>query len=162
MKVDYFKNLGMSKPLGFFEKKYHYRILHEEKLIVEYYSGDIVLENLIEFKKILLTDPEYNPQYNLLIDLRDATFLLTEYEIKKYLEYAKPVLYLFKKRKSAYLTHTPNQVVFVTFIEYYSEGFLPIEVKIFSTTNAAISWLKHSIYNSDVLENELIDLKNTN
>jgi len=154
--------MGMNNSLEFFERKYHYRILHEEKLIVEYYSGEIVLENLIEFKKMLLTDPEYNPHYNLLADLRDATFLLTEYEIKGYLDYAKPVLYLFKKRKSAYLTHTPNQVVFVTFIDYYSEGFLPIETKIFSTSNAAISWLKHSICTSDVLENELIDLKNTN
>lgn len=152
----------MSKSLEFFEKKYHYRILHEEKLIVEYYSGEIILENLIAYKKILLADPEYSPQYNLLVDLRDATFLLTEYEIKKYLEYTKPVHYLFKKRKSAYLTHTPNQVVFVTFIDYYSEVFLPIEVKIFSTTNVAISWLKHSISTFDVLENELIDLKNTN
>jgi len=154
--------MGMSKPLGFFERKYQYRLLHEETLIVEYYSGDIVLENLIEFKKMLLADTEYNPQYNLLVDLRDATFLLTEYEIKKYLEYTKPVHYLFEKRKSAYLTHTPNQVVFVTFIDYYSEVFLPIEVKIFSTTNVAISWLKHSISTFDVLENELIDLKNTN
>jgi len=152
----------MNKSFGIFERKYHYRILHEEKLVVEYYSGEIVLDNLIEFKKILLTDPEYNPHYNILADLRDATFLLTEYEIKRYLDYAQTILYLFKKRKSAYLTYTPNQVVFVTFIDYYSEGFLPIEVKIFSTSNAAISWLKHSIFNYDVLENELIDLKNTN
>ena len=84
---------------------------------------------------------DYKPDYSLLVDIREATFII---DIKDYLN----ILGIFKdlpgkqkNKKFALLTTTPQQVAFSTIFSQHMKSNFPLTVEVFSTYEAAVNWL---------------------
>jgi hypothetical protein len=61
--------------------EYTYHILPEHQLIIETVSGELTLEGLAQKTKELFADPQYDPRFNGVIDLRRASSHMTQVEV---------------------------------------------------------------------------------
>lgn len=118
----------------------NFKIIPEKKLIIEYFYGKIELKDILELKYRESIEKEYNSNFNVIDDSRDAEFLLDEKEISTYVDHITNNKLINGKRNAAYLTKTPNQVVIATLFDMLKKE-LPINVRIFSTVEAAINWV---------------------
>ena len=95
------------------EKFGAYKILKDKKLIVEYYSGDLTVKDLIFFKDVISKDQNYNLYWNTIADFRDSTVLAKNDELIQIVDFLKSK---FKEseesgvRTIAYLSSKPNEV----------------------------------------------------
>ncbi|MBN1597507.1 MAG: hypothetical protein JW894_04395 [Bacteroidales bacterium] len=135
------------------DKILKYLIYEEHKLIIEFASGKIDLIDFIELKKSEISDPRYNPNYDFIVDIRNADIEVlnnVEVEISKYVDFAKSTPNLLSNRKSALITNTPLQVVAMTLYKYF--GSLPMRLEIFTTYEAALNWLGRNDFKVDTTE----------
>ena len=122
------------------EKLGSYIILKNESLIVEYHSGDINVNDFIHSRKIISSDPEYSPDFDLILDFRQSNMVVEKNEIELFVDFFKNNTSIQGRRKSAYLTKDPRQVVITTL---FSSGISDLHVrpKTFSTLKGVVNWL---------------------
>ncbi len=118
-----------------------YFIDPDKKLIVEYYCGEFKIEELIDCKFDIASDEQYNPNYHVLHDIRDAIFLFSFEEINKYVEFLEGDSKYIGKRKSIVLASTPEQVVVGLGLDMQKRD-LPINIKVASTFKTAFEFFK--------------------
>ncbi|MGQ1908262.1 hypothetical protein ACT3CE_00605 [Marinifilum sp. RC60d5] len=133
------------------ENKVEYFIDPDKKLIVEYYCGEFLVEELIAHKFDIANNEEYNPNYHVLHDIRDAIFLFSFDEITKYVEFLENDTKCVGKRKSIVLAKTPEQVVVGLGVDMQKRN-LPINIKVASTFKTAFKFFKLPL--SDINEVE--------
>ena len=136
----------------------NYLIVKEKKLIIEYYSGKIYLNDFIKIHDKKGNDKDFNINYNLLIDFRDAEIHLEKEDVFKLIDYHKNNKKLYGARHAAHITQTPSQVVAgVNFDRYNKE--LPIKIKVFSTLEASLGWVGLEIKDKNIIESYIDILK---
>lgn len=135
-----------------------YIIVKEKKLIIEYYSGQIYINDFIKTHDEKSNDTDFNVNFNLLIDFRDAEIYLEEEEVLKLVKYHKNNKKLFGSRRAAHLTNTPNQVVAGFKFDIWNNE-LPIAIKIFSTLEASLRWIGQDFKDMDEINSYLYKLK---
>lgn len=118
----------------------NFKIVPEKKLIIEYFSGTINLDEIIKLKYLESKNPHFCPDFNIIDDSRDAEFLLNEKDIKLYIKILSNNELFVGKRNAAYLTKTPHQVVIATLFDLLKKE-LPLNIKIVSTIDAALQWV---------------------
>jgi len=64
-----------------------YRIIPESKLIVEYHCGIGAIEDAIDFRRIQAADPDFSPDYEVIVDLRDLDMDVQVNELKRLVEF---------------------------------------------------------------------------
>ncbi len=84
---------------------------------------------------------DYETEYSLLIDLRDASFNLVSKDYQDILGIFTDLPGKRKNKKFALLTTTPQQVAFSTIFSQHMKNNFPLTVEVFSTYEAAVSWL---------------------
>lgn len=132
------------------KKTIKYFIYEDYRLVIEIIQGPIALIDYFKMKEIETQDPRYDPSFNFILDIREADFVIAHSakgEIDKYISFAKSTPNLVGKRKSALLTKTPDQVVAMTL--YKLSNSLPLTLEIFSTYQAALTWLGIEGFNTD-------------
>jgi len=139
-------------------KTAQYKILPELKIMIEYFSVEMSLDDLISHRKIMIHDIEYNPTYNIITDFRDAYLNGNEDDILSFIEFAKNYPNLAAKRRAAILTETPNQTVISSIYKLKLQD-LPFIVKIFSTVSAALNWVGLTLTDKEKIENEIKKMK---
>jgi len=100
-----------------------YRILPKERMIVELYSGNISVPNIIAFKLEEAADPAYNPSYTVFANLQDCVIDKLLNDIDMYLSFISDNenLILDKGRRVRILS-TANQNLFAKhFKEKYDD-----------------------------------------
>lgn len=85
--------------------------------------------------------PEFNPNYSVLIDIRNAIFIGDSKEIPEFLGIFNNIPGNRTNRKFAVLTETPQQVAYSTMFGQYIKSNFPLTVEVFSTYDAAMAWL---------------------
>lgn len=115
-------------------------IVKELKLIIEYYAGDIYLEDFIRTHDKKGNHSDFNANFNLMVDFRDSTIHLTQPEIIQLVDYHKNSKILYGERKAAHITKTPRQVVAGMNFDIHNKK-LPISIKVFSTVGASLNWV---------------------
>ena len=130
-----------------------YKIFHDKKLILEYYSGEITADDLIHLKEIIFTEENYKFSYDAVLDFRNAILLIDNQGITDLIHFFRSRFSNTATRNVAYLTSRPNEVViaiqYALKLEQYSD--LNIIPQIFSSTEAVASWLSdHSISENDL------------
>ncbi len=138
--------------------KNSYKIIPEEKLIIETYRGYFSLLSFITLKRKEATDKLYNNTYDYIIDFSDVYF-------PDYQKYQDIVYFIelyadkIKLNKCAIITRNPNQVVESVLFSMEAEKLLPIAFKVFSSFKTAYAWIKfeHVHNNLDFLENKTRD-----
>jgi hypothetical protein len=140
-------------------KKYaNFMILPEFRLILECCKGKVSVEDAINMKKDELSDILYDPNYNIIVDIRefetsiDATISKS---ISNFYDFLKE---LDIKGKVAILTTKPHQVVFSEILKRLVKDSSKIEIAIFSSPVAAIEFIGFSFNNYDFIDNQIIAL----
>jgi len=85
--------------------------------------------------------PDYNPEYSVLIDVRQASFVFEQKDFDSLIKIFSSMPVNNKSKKFALLTSTPQHVVYSTIFGQKIKMIYPLTVEIFSTYDAAISWL---------------------
>lgn len=131
-----------------------YKIIPGLNLIIEVFGGRITIFDAIELKKREINDKDYNPNFNFIVSINEIdTDGKQDYDYSKYIDTVKENTRMYGIRRSAILTNTPKQVVGGVLYELAARE-LPMNFKIVSTLEAALTWVNLSIdYKSIVLEN---------
>jgi len=143
------------------EKIIKYRILPELSLIIEYLGGKVDGDDAINLKIIEKKDPNYNPNYNCLVDFRDTDIYMNDegmISMSKFIEFFKGEKVVLSKRKSALLTSEPQQVVLSTLLKEFSVE-LPAYFDIFSTLQSSMVFINCPLSNAQVINDVIIKLK---
>ena len=138
-----------------------YTILVDKSLILESYNGKFSVNELIEFKKIVGNDKNYNPNFNIIHDFRDAEFQLKIKDITRYVTLISENKKFIGKRKSTMLTKTPNQVITSMGFDILKKD-LNIHVNVCSTLETAFGFVELPFADQKQTELRIDNLKNTN
>ena len=118
-----------------------YTINTKRKIIIETWSEFVTIEEFIELKKQEFSDSEFNPNFNVLTDLRITKLGFDEKLISEIIKYMLSNPAKIKNRKSAIVADNP-QLVAGSFL-YEKKGVdLPVNIKTFTTIEAALNWFK--------------------
>ena len=117
-----------------------YKVFSDKRLVFELHAGIGTFDRLKAFKLTEAADTNFSHDYDTLIDIRNTTIDGDRKDVESYIEFAIAHGGVSGKRRMAVLTDTPKHVVFFTFMNMCTIG-LPQSMKLFSTTEAAISWL---------------------
>lgn len=141
------------------EQKLEYLVLVEHSLIIEYYSGEFNVDELIAFKQHIAKDKNYNPNYNIIHDFRDMEFMLGPKDVAKYIKLLHDEPKYRGTRKSTMVTATPNQVAASIGFDLLKED-LPISVKVCSTLETAFAFTEVPLSERNTIDNLFLKLKN--
>ncbi|MBU8893199.1 MAG: hypothetical protein KOO66_10500 [Bacteroidales bacterium] len=136
----------------------NYVILKDKKLIFEYYYGEIYLNDFIDIHERKSNDKDFNANYNLLIDFRDAEIHLSKKDVLDLVQFHKNSPKLYGSRYAAHITKTPEQVVAGTMFDILNNE-LPIKIKVFSTLVASLDWVGLSIEDKNIIESYIDQFK---
>jgi len=133
-----------------------YKIIPEKRLVVEFFSGILTLDKLVKFKSRVANDRLYNPDFNIIDDLREVRFVISKEELFEYVSFIQNKKELYGKRRSALLTATPNHVVFTSLFSSWCTD-LPIDIGIVSSIDGALRWVGLPFSESDWVNQILVD-----
>lgn len=119
-----------------------FRILHDIRLIIQYYGGYITTDAMLATKSALVETSDYDSSYGFYCDVTESDFeyLLNDLStIKQFAKDAHPIDYS-EKSKMAVIYKTPNQFAYV---KLYKETSIDIfqEIELFEDKQAALDWL---------------------
>jgi hypothetical protein len=137
----------------------NYRILPEKELMVMYLSGRINVEEFIAICNLLIKDPEFNTEFNILIDFKDTTLDFNREGVERMVTWIEQNARW--PRRSAYLTQTPNQVATTMMYDNLLKGILPVKIRICSTVKKAMDWVGLSHEDQIEVEDMLALLKDS-
>ena len=127
--------------------KSSYKIISEHNIIIEFHKGNIDVDSYIKFKEKIFNDEDFKTGLNYLIHFKNVTFFTPQEDIKKFVNFIKNNAPKLGKRKVAFVTSTPNQVVTTTI---YKSMLADIkqQVAVFSTNDNALNWLTSNSLNT--------------
>jgi len=121
---------------------YKYYILKDKNLVIEILRGSFDLSDFVNLKKSESEDPDFDPNFNSILDIRNIENAFSK-EIRKdlenYLKLIKTIQRVTKRRKAAVITCKPSQVAGITWYKLIDDR--GIDYKVFSTLEAAKEWL---------------------
>ncbi|NOR28961.1 MAG: hypothetical protein GQ540_10595 [Lutibacter sp.] len=135
-----------------------YKIIPEKKLVLEYFCGNLVWDDLINNKKKLALEKNYNPTFNIIDDVRDAFVVYKEENIVEFVELLRNNSELYGIRKTAILTDTPNQLINSITLDTVKNT--PFKLKTVSTLLTATKWVNASPSDFKLVKDSLTELKN--
>ena len=136
----------------------HYKIIPGKRLIIEYFIGSLTLEEMFQFVETVKNEKDYDKTFNSLIDLNEVKLNISIKDIQKYVEYLNGDASVLGSRKLAIITKTPDHVVTGTLYQLLSEN-LPMNIRVFSTFEAAVRWLGLHSFTIDDYTNIVKELK---
>lgn len=107
--------------------------------LTQYHEGDISVINVVEFLKNQFADHNFTFVQRATVDLRKANILFSAKQVDIIINLFKRIRKV-KQGKWALITSTPEQTAIAYYFESLSKEY-PLEVKVFSTENAANGWL---------------------
>ncbi len=140
-----------------------YKIIPDKKLVIEYYSGELDYDDLIEFKKAIIKEPEYDFYFQTIVDLRYCFLKTNPQDFVNWIDFINTNFGNERVRKVAYLTSKPNEVVLTTlFLHQHKQFVKSLSANVFSTIEGVVSWFGHDVISIKELDNILEELKNSN
>lgn len=118
---------------------YKYFIIKDKDLIIEILSGRFELSDYLNFKNSEILDPDFDPNFNIIMDIRNIEDIVSQKMIKEYPEKLRPVQLFNERIKTAVITNTPSQVAGASLYELFENDFF--DFKIFSTIEYALYWI---------------------
>ncbi len=120
-----------------------YKFDHKLRIIFERIAGRITFDDIIAFHKEILSDTEYNNSYSIFSDIKDSVFELSQSERGTLCNFLNsPIPKENTNRKCAFITKKPMEVVGSELFRIRMENISPINIKTFSTKEAAFRWLR--------------------
>ena len=120
--------------------KIDYTINKEKGIITEIWREKVSFEDYKDLKSREFSDPDFNNSYDIISDLRNASLSYSEKDMNKIIQLFKENQEEIGNRKSALVTSNPIQVA-STILFKEKIKYMPINVRIFSTREAAEQWI---------------------
>ncbi len=136
-----------------------YKIIESSKLIVEYYSGKITVEDLISSKKVISQEPNYNFYFNTILDFRDCELSIAIDDFQVLNNYFDENFYKRGVRKVAYLIDTPHEAALSTLFSRINKSKIEMHKRVFSTVEGIVLWFKYESIDESALTLILKELK---
>jgi hypothetical protein len=133
----------------------NFMILPEFRLILECCKGKVSVEDAIMMKQDEISDTLYDPNYNIIVDIREFETSIDSTISNPILRFYNFLKELDIKSKVALLTTKPHQVVFSEILKRLSQDSLTIDIEIFSSPEAAIDFIGFSFNNFDLIKNKI-------
>jgi hypothetical protein len=109
-------------------------------------------------KRLEVSEPNYNPNFNVITDIREAVLNLEALdEIESYLDFLKSNQKSVGTRKTAILTDNSEQVIHSELLRVMKND-LPINIKTVSTYQAVFEWVEILPKDRERIENYLENL----
>ncbi|WP_010662466.1 hypothetical protein [Marinilabilia salmonicolor] len=135
-----------------------YEIIEEPGLIVRYLKGQIDLNSLFSMMLESAEEKRYRNDFQVLYDIREAEFVVRKNSIEDFLAKVRGNSDILVRKRVAFLTMNPNQVVFSSLLNRFAvTGIFSLETC--STLPAALSFLNVDSSFYQEVESVLIALK---
>ncbi len=122
--------------------KINYQINPSQKAIIETWPSEIMIEDYINVKQRQFKDSDFNPDYDVITDLRGLTQKYTEETIQEIVDFIAKNSNNMRDRKSAVIADNPHSVASAYVFKEKSKN-LPVKIRVFSTIDAALEWLAY-------------------
>lgn len=119
-----------------------YNFIHSRKLSFTVLIGTFTADILRSELKLIWNSNDYQYDYSVLIDLRQAVFDIEVKTIPGTVRIFEDMPECKVTRKFAILTSTPQHVAFSTMFGMHIKTLHAVNVEVFSTYDAAISWIE--------------------
>ncbi len=139
-------------------EKFKYLILPDKNLIINSCIGDISFDDIIKFQMLQSKDKNWNRNFNVLTDLRHANMNIKDINIPTLSKFPLDLINKNLRRKSANLTNNPNHLVFHSLLEIFKAEDVAVDLKAFSTLDAALLWLGIDLRDKENINSTLIQL----
>tara|TARA_R110000868_G_scaffold720_4_gene5241 strand:+ start:4163 stop:4594 length:432 start_codon:yes stop_codon:yes gene_type:complete len=136
---------------------YKYLIIKPLKLVVQFHQNDLTFNGIKKLKQSIIDDPEYNSNYNFIIDLRLANIKMDQNELHLYGDWVESILNDEKKHLSL-LTLNSRQVISALLFKL-NDNFKNLHYDVFSTMEGALTHVDVDISNMPFVESEIDKLK---
>jgi hypothetical protein len=136
----------------------NYMIVPEFNLILECCKGNTSVEDAINMKKDEIADNLYDAAYNIIVDIREFETSLDSNIAKSMAVFSDFLNKLLIRGKVAFLTTRPHQVVLSELLKRFIKDTLTIEIKIFSSPEAAIKFLGYPITSFELIKYKIAAL----
>jgi hypothetical protein len=118
-----------------------YNILPELGLIIDYYSGSLNANDIINLKIKQINDMDYNPNYNIIACMSELIIEeVSRQSTKQFVKLISDKVNFKGKRNTAIITKSPKQVVASTLYQIESKE-RTMHIKTVSTVEAALNWV---------------------
>ena len=124
----------MAKPI------LKYDIIEDPGIIIRYLQGQIDLDALFSLMSESTRDKRYRKDFCVLYDIREAEFVVRKVFIEDFLAKVRGNSDIFARKRVAFLTTNPNQVVFSSLLNSFAVSGL-FSLHSFSTLPAALNFL---------------------
>ena len=138
-----------------------YKILPGFRLVLECCRGQASVDDAIYMKKAELSDKLYNPDYNIFVDFRDFETILNSTLNESTLHFFYFLKDLNIQSKIAILTAAPHQVVISLILKELSASSRSFKMEVFSTIEAALSFLGIPDENFGIIGDKILELNKT-
>ncbi len=120
--------------------KSNYEIIPEKQLMIELLDGIVTPGSIIHFKKIQLSDKQFNPSYNAIGDITNTSFDVATSQINAFVNFLRSNNDSFIVNKSAIILSTVNQQAYVNLFNTFKDQF-PQSLKICTSLAEAATWV---------------------
>lgn len=123
--------------------KFEYHVNHPKKLNHQILRGEIYLSELIQHRREIVYSQDYNDTYNILMDIREATFMDFREKFPHFMDFVKEIgQFRNMNRKCAFITKNPEHVAYSEIVKLKLKlAEVKIDIEIFSTEEAALDWI---------------------
>jgi hypothetical protein len=139
--------------------KSNYKILLNHNLVIEYHVGILDVASYINFKKELVSNPDFKSNLNHLINFKQVKFETSKEDIQDFVDFMAMNVQKLGARKVAFVTNTPNQVVSTTIYKTIKSNLIQTS-EIFSTNENALKWLNFSESSIQELKASILECAN--
>lgn len=137
-----------------------YIIIKEHRLIVQNHIGPFNGEDMKRVKLKIIEDPDFEQDFNFLVDLRDSEINMTSEELIEYENWLLSHPILGKIEKFALFTNTPQQ--FEIALDYISKAGIRVNhYEIFRTLGDTLKWLNIDQSNKLNINNQIKEMNKT-
>lgn len=136
---------------------YKYLIIKHLNLIIQFHQNDLTFEGLKKLKLSIIDDPDYDPNFNFIVDLRLSEIKMTPDELLGYGNWVEDVLN-DKRKQMALLTSKPHQVTQAMLFKL-NDNLKNLCYDVFCTTEGTLRHVDIDLSNIEFIEREIEKLK---
>jgi hypothetical protein len=135
-----------------------YKIVPELNLIIGNYQGNIGLKEVMLQTYSFTIDPDFNPEFNVLLDFRNSSAIAFRMDIDDYVRFLKKTLILKSKVMVGILYRTPNQEYLLKIYKGLGK-FLNMEIGYFIQLEDCLNWMNFTETEKSFISKTLTNLK---
>ena len=136
---------------------YAFTILPGKKLIIVYVEGNLTLKEVIQFTFGLFHHKDYNPEYDVIVDFRNALTIGFRIDVPDYISFLRKTFQFNKKVRVSLIYQTLNQKFLFTLYKSAAK-ILNLNVELFKNPDSCYQWMNFSQETADLVSATLFQL----